>query len=307
MSRYDYYNYYPPTKPRKTDEGIKARSKRGAFAKSWWATRWITALERLMDRGRLGRGKRYARAGQVISLDEQKGSVVAKVQGSRRKPYQVTIEVDPLNDKQWEKVLDVLADQAIFTAQLLAGEMPDEIEEVFSAAGVSLFPKSRSQLRTDCSCPDWANPCKHVAAVHFILGEQFDEDPFMLFRMRGRSQEQVMEELRARRAGEDEDDFEEEAEEPAIPLNETLDNFWGGSVVGVKTAIKPPAARNPILKRLGQPKFVDENLAALLGPVYQAVSEAAIEAAYHTESDSEAADSDDYTQHGHKFNIWFFE
>ena len=292
MSRYDYYNYYPPTKPRQTSEGIKARSKRGAFAKSWWATRWITALERLVDSGRLGRGRRYARAGQVISLDEQQGNVLAKVQGSRRKPYQVTIEVDPLSDKQWEQVLDILADQAIFTAQLLAGEMPDEIEEVFAAAGVSLFPKSRSQLRTDCSCPDWANPCKHVAAVHYILGEQFDEDPFMLFRMRGRSQEQVMEELRARRAGEEESDFEDEAEEPVIPLDETLDDFWGAGAAGVRTVIKPPAARNPILKRLGQPKFADENLTALLGPVYQAVTDAAIEAAYHIEDEAESAVSE---------------
>ena len=185
--------------------------------------------------------------------------------------------------------MDILADQAIFTAQLLAGEMPDEIEEVFAAAGVSLFPKSRSQLRTHCSCPDWANPCKHVAAVHYILGEQFDEDPFMLFRMRGRSQEQVMEGLRARRAGEDEDNFEEEPEEPAIPLNETLDNFWGTGAVIIKTAIKPPAARNPILKRLGQPKFIDENILTLLGPAYRAVSDAAVEAAYHTAGEADGA------------------
>ncbi len=292
MSRYDYYNYYPPAQPRKTDEGIKARSKHGAFAKSWWATRWITALERLVDKGRLGRGKRYARAGQVISLDEQKGSVLSKVQGSRRKPYQVTIEVDPLSDKQWEQALDILADQAIFTAQLLAGEMPDEIEEVFAAAGVSLFPKSRSQLRTDCSCPDWSNPCKHVAAVHYILGEQFDEDPFMLFRLRGRSQEQVMEELRTRRTGEEEGDFEDEVEEPAIPLNETLDDFWGAASASLKAVIKPPAARNPILKRLGQPKFIDQNLEVLLDPVYQAVTQATIETAYHTKNEAESATSE---------------
>ncbi len=291
MSRYDYYNYYPPSAPHKTDEGIKARSKHGAFAKSWWATSWIMAMERLVDSGRLGRGKRYARAGQVISLDEQQGSVLAKVQGSRRKPYQVTIEVDPLGDKQWAQVLDILADQAIFTAQLLAGEMPDEIEEVFAAAGVSLFPKSRSQLRTDCSCPDWSNPCKHVAAVHYILGEQFDEDPFMLFRLRGRSQELVMEELRTRRAGDEDSDFEEEVEEPAIPLDEVLDDFWGSGRASVRTIIKPPPARNPILKRLGQPKFTDENLVMLLDPVYQAVTDATIEAAYQVDNETDSTDS----------------
>jgi len=285
MSRYDYYGYYfKPSRPRETDEGIKARSKRGAFAKNWWATRWIKALERLVDSKRLGRGRRYARAGQVVSITEVSGGVEAKVQGSRRTPYQVTITVDPLSDKQWERVLDALADQAIFTVQLLAGEMPPDIEEVFTAAGVSLFPDKRAQLHTDCSCPDWANPCKHVAAVHYILGEQFDEDPFMLFRLRGRNQEQLMADLRARRAGEAEEDFgEEEAEEPAIPLTETLADFWGTNqpLKPVKTIVKAPSVDLPILKRLGQPSFlVDDNLIRLLAPAYQAIADRAVKVAY---------------------------
>ena len=144
MSRYDYYGYFKPSRPRATDEGIKARSKRGAFAKNWWATRWIKALERLVDSKRLGRGRRYARAGQVVSIKEVAGGVEAKVQGSRRTPYKVSIAVEPLTDKQWERVLDALADQAIFAVQLLAGEMPPDIEEVFTAAGVSLFPDKRA-------------------------------------------------------------------------------------------------------------------------------------------------------------------
>lgn len=290
MSRYDYYRYYPPSQPIKTTEGIKARSKRGAFAKNWWASRWIQALERLVDSGRLQRGRRYARAGQVTALTEKKGSIEAKVQGSRRRPYKVTIEVDPLSDKQWEQVLDTLADQAIFTAQLLAGEMPPDIEEAFSAAGVSLFPETAKQLRTDCSCPDWANPCKHVAAVHYILGEQFDEDPFLLFRLRGRDQEQLLAGLRARRASESEADFEEEAvEEPPVPLTDTLADFWGDShaLSPVKTAIKEPVVRYPLLKRLSQPTFVDDSLTSLLGPAYQAMTEAALAAAYQPEAQVE--------------------
>ncbi len=285
MSRYDYYGYYfKPSRPRETDKGIKARSKRGAFAKNWWATRWIKALERLVDSGRLGRGRRYARSGQVVSLKEVAGGVEAKVQGSRRTPYKVSIAVEPLSDKQWERVVDALADQAIFTVQLLAGEMPPDIEEVFTAAGVSLFPDKRAQLHTDCSCPDWANPCKHVAAVHYILGEQFDEDPFMLFRLRGRNQEQLMADLRACRAGEAEEDFgEEETEEPAIPLTETLADFWGTNqpLKPVKTIVKVPSVDLPILKRLGQPSFlVDDNLIRLLGPAYQAIADRAVKVAY---------------------------
>ncbi|NJN94885.1 MAG: hypothetical protein HC875_12690 [Anaerolineales bacterium] len=257
MSRYDYYDYYPPTQPIKTDQGIKAKSKRGEFAKNWWATRWIAALERLVDRGRLTRGRSYARQGQVLSIEETKTGIAAKVQGSTRRPYKITIEMTPLTDKQWEEVIDTLAGQAIFTAQLLAGEMPPEIEQVFQAAKVSLFPEKPGQLITECSCPDPSNPCKHIAAVHYILGEQFDEDPFLLFRLRGRTQEQILAALRERRAGEDADEAGEEIEEVGPPLTENLAHFWevGQPLTHFKTVIKPPLTLFPILKRLGQPSF----------------------------------------------------
>lgn len=285
MSRYDYYGYFKPSKAIATDEGIKAKSKRGAFAKNWWATRWIKSLERLVDKGRLGRGRTYARKGQVLSIEESRRGIEARVQGSRRKPYQVSIELSALSDTQWKQVIDALADQAIFTAQLLAGEMPQEIEEAFEAAGVSLFPEKRNELMTDCSCPDWANPCKHVAAVHYILGEQFDEDPFLLFRLRGRTQEQILEALRALRAesaGEQDNDDEEDVEETAIPLTESIAGFWemGHSLTHFKTTIKPPITELPILKRLGQPNFLSEDLLKTLGPAYQTITESAITAAF---------------------------
>ena len=195
-----YGNYFKPTKPKEAKDGIKARSKRGSFAKNWWAQRWIMALERLVDSGRLSRGRTYARKGQVLSIEESKNGISARVQGSRKTPYKVSIQIAPLSDSEWEKVFDALAKQAIFTAQLLAGEMPQDIEQTFDTAKVSLFPAKRGDLVTDCSCPDYANPCKHIAATHYILGERFDEDPFLIFRLRGRSQEQVMEALRRRRA-----------------------------------------------------------------------------------------------------------
>ena len=97
-----------------------------------------------------------------------------------------------------------MGSKAVFAAKLLSGEMPQDIEQAFEAAGVSLFPSQRNDLKTDCSCPDYANPCKHIAATHYILGERFDEDPFLIFRLRGRTQEQVMQELRKRRSGVDE-------------------------------------------------------------------------------------------------------
>jgi uncharacterized Zn finger protein len=199
--RFSYYGYYyEPTHPIQTDEGLKTRSQKGKIGQSWWAERWIAALERLIDPARLRRGRSYARSGQVLSITEKGGGVAAKVQGSRPSPYNITIRVEPLSDAQWAAVIEQMADQALFTAQLLAGEMPPDIEQAFAATGASLFPDKSGDLTTSCSCPDSANPCKHIAATHYILGEQFDEDPFLIFRLRGRTQEQILDALRARRA-----------------------------------------------------------------------------------------------------------
>ena len=184
-----------------------------------------------------------------------------------------------MSDAQWEHVLDALGEQAIFSAQLLAGEMPQEIEEAFEAAGVSLFPVTRSALLTQCNCPDSTNPCKHIAAVHYILGEQFDEDPFLLFRLRGRTQEQVMEALSGRRAAGDSWQQEDEDKvEVATRLEESVNNFWDvDPLLGdLKLSIKPPITPCPVLKRLGQPGFLEEDILALLGSTYQAISQAAI-------------------------------
>jgi uncharacterized Zn finger protein len=287
---YNYYFDFEPTRPIETDEGIKAHSKRGAFAKNWWATRWIEAMERLVDSGRLSRGRRYARKGQVLSIEEKKDGVQARVQGSRRTPYKVTIQVMPLKDTQWEKVIDVLADQALFTAQLLAGEMPNDIDQVFEAAGTSLFPARSGDLITECSCPDWSNPCKHVAATHYILGERFDEDPFLLFRLRGRSQEQILQGLRQRRAGQESDEEEDEIE-VIVPLEETLERFWdvGEALDAFPVSIRHPAIEMPLLKRLGEPPYAPApGLQALLRPAYQAFSQTAVDKAF-----GDAQNSDD--------------
>jgi uncharacterized Zn finger protein len=189
-----------------------------------------------------------------------------------------------------------MAGQAIFAAQLLAGEMPANIEEAFAAAGVSLFPADQGDLVTDCSCPDWANPCKHVAAAHYILGEQLDADPFLLFRLRGRTQEQVMEALHSLRS---DGGAEEQAPEPEpqpetfAPLEEQIGSFWQPAerLEGLHMAIKPPAVRLPVLKRLGQPAFLpDCDLAAVLGPAYEAMTAAALAAAYASEGAGERRD-----------------
>ncbi len=293
--------YYKPTSPRKTDRGLKARSKRGKFARHWWAEQWIEAMERLLDPGRLRRGRRYARQGQVLSIEEVKGGIEARVQGSRRTPYRVRIHLTPLSDAEWEQVLDALAGRALFSAQLLAGEMPTEIEEAFAAAGVSLFPRRAAELETTCSCPDWANPCKHVAAVHYILGEQFDEDPFLLFRLRGRNREQILDALRRRRQGTETPAPEAEgpapAEEETVPLSKASAAGWSlrRPLEHFPLTLAPPATPLPALRRVGQPLFMTEDLTALLKPVYEAIQNAALQLAYEPAEQASSREGDSGT------------
>ena len=133
--------YFEPSGLARPKGGIKAQSKRGDFGESWWAKRWIAVLESFDIGARLGRGRTYARKGQVLSIEVEKGRVKAKVQGSRAKPYRVTIQVKRLSPAEWEKLAKALAQQAIFAAKLLAGEMPQDIEKVFQAAKLVALPR----------------------------------------------------------------------------------------------------------------------------------------------------------------------
>jgi len=187
----------PATKKPPPEHGIKLK-KAGT---TWWGQRWIEALEHVLrgDSGRLARGRTYARAGRTHDLVVKDGKLTAKVTGSRATPYAITIELAQLPEAAWTKAIVGMSDKAQFSAELLAGQMPKEIDQVFRAAGASLFPQQRTDLVTSCSCPDWGDPCKHVAAAHYILGEALDRDPFLLFEMRGRTKTQVLDALRSAR------------------------------------------------------------------------------------------------------------
>ncbi len=167
-----------------------------------------------------------------------------------------------------------------------------KLRQAFSAARVSLFPARRGDLKTDCSCPDYANPCKHIAATHYILGERFDEDPFLLFRLRGRTQEQVLHALRQRRAGQMEMIEEERAEtDVAIPLEDRLEHFWelGAPLESISVSIRPPVVEMPLLKRLGEAAFVpDPGIEPLLRAAYEAFGQEALRVAFHEEERKES-------------------
>jgi uncharacterized Zn finger protein len=225
-----WWRYYTPKPAREVKGGIKAQSRRGAFAASWWGQRWIKVLESFDIGERLNRGRTYARKGQVMDIMIEKGAVRATVQGSRSRPYEVEVRFRPLSQAQWRQVAKALGDRFISLARLLAGEMPEDIEKVFETAKLSLFPHKLRDLETACSCPDWSNPCKHTAAVFYLLAEEFDRDPFLLFKLRGLAREELFELLGYNPAA------------PALPepdqigvaepvLEEPLQDlvtFWGG-------------------------------------------------------------------------------
>src|SRR5947209_18223290 len=253
-------------------------SRRTEFASSWWAQRWIRLLERFGWSARLNRGRAYARHGNVLDIDVQSGLVRAKVQGSRKQPYRVEIGLKPLSRQDWNKVFTLLRRKAIYAARLLSGEMPRDIEEIFKAAEVPLFPQSGEDLIMSCTCPDWASPCKHVAAAYYVLGSEFDRDPFLLFELRGRNKEQVMAALRGQRP-----ERVPAARPPRVvsePLEEHMGDFWeaGEELDDITIRVTPPPVSQAILKRLGPIPLRDlpEEWHGDLARMYEIVSKDAL-------------------------------
>jgi uncharacterized Zn finger protein len=207
-------------KPLKVENGLTARSERGAIGEQWWSRRFIGVLESFALGTRLTRGRAYARKGQVISLEIEPGEVRAEVQGSRVTPYRVRIGLKKFTELVWAKVEVVLAEQALHSAQLLAGQFPRELEPVFAQVGAPLFPARLADLDLRCTCPDQVVPCKHIAAVFYLMAERFDADPFLLLRWRGRAREVLLDRLRALR-GDVEEPEPADFVEPELPALES--------------------------------------------------------------------------------------
>ena len=269
---------WPPARPIRVAGGIKARSRRGAIGEQWWSRRFIGVLESYGMSGRLARGRSYARAGQVLDFELSQGKVTAQVQGSRVRPYQVRIGVLPLTTAQWRRVLQRLASQALFRAKLLAGEMPHEIEEVFGECGTPLFPRSAADLDMHCSCPDWGVPCKHLAAVCYVLAEEFDRDPFAMLAWRGKDRDELLTALRQIRgagSGAAAPGAPAVLDVPAPPLEECLETFWspGLSPARLRALAVAPGALTPgLLLRMFPPPPVrvrGKDLADVLAAAYQ--------------------------------------
>lgn len=273
---------YSPKKP-PPQQGIKV-SKLGT---TWWGKRWIEALERVLqgDSGRLARGRSYARAGRTHDFVLEAGKIEAKVTGSRE-PYEISIELPQLSDATWQSAIAFMARKAEFSAMLLNSEMPLQIDEAFHAAQASLFPQQRTDLKTSCDCPDWGDPCKHVAAVHYVLGEALDRDPFLLFELRGRAREQVLSALRAARGSGAAKTKQANAaaiaaeRTPSVALQKLSAASYDAApapLPSLSFSFEPPPAHAAVLRQLGAPGSWNSDTPPLetLTPLVQTAAAAA--------------------------------
>ncbi len=175
----------------------------GQFSRTWWGQRFIAALEQFTDPARLGRGRSYASGGRILDYTLANGTVTARVRGSinpyfgvyKEPIYRTSITIKAITAADWTKVIRQIASRADLVTKLLMNEMPDTIEDAFSELGLHLLPHSERDFVTTCSCPDYANPCKHIAGVYYLLASALDHDPFLMFELRGLSRDDLRVEL----------------------------------------------------------------------------------------------------------------
>ncbi len=220
------------------------------FSRTWWGQRFIEALEKIMDSGRLSRGRSYARGGKVKSFEIEHGLIKAQVRGSvnpyfgvyKEPLYITTIEFKSISAANWSAAIAYVASKASLISRLMLNEMPDNIEDAFAKIDLHLLPHHKDDFNTTCSCPDWSNPCKHIAGVYYLLAAQLDQEPFLLFELRGLSRESLQKELAKSPLGQAlsaELTLEKPAPEPALtyytrPVRSSitvasLKDFWHGA------------------------------------------------------------------------------
>jgi uncharacterized Zn finger protein len=263
----------PPSTPRTVEGGLKARSTRGPIARTWWSERFVQVLEDIGVASRLQRGQNYARRGQVISLDIDAGQVTAQVQGSRARPYRTRIGITAFGKAEWAQAERALAGNAWYAATLLAGEMPEDIEDVFAGLGLALFPVAVQDLSLDCTCPDQAVPCKHLAATFYLLAEAFDDDPFAILAWRGRERDDLLANVHAARR--DGPPAADRGEREGRPLADCLESFFTLQAE-IRTPPSPTTSTAALLGQLPDLSVTvrGRRLTELLQPAYLALSPA---------------------------------
>ena len=172
--------------------GIRSQHAHSGPLRVWWSRRWTEVIERFRLGARLGRGRNYAVSGQVSQLEIASGMITARVQGANKEPYASTIRFRTVPEDGKTRLIEALRARPMLVARLLVGELPLEVEGFFRAAGCPLFPQRENDLSSRCSCPDYANPCKHLAAIYYLLGEAITKNPLLLLGVRGISRAELL-------------------------------------------------------------------------------------------------------------------
>ena len=180
---YGYYNYYPKAAARPKPKPGKNRKK---FGETWWGAQWVEVISTAGDEQRMSRGRAYARAEMVKNFKIMGGKISAKVQGNSG-VYSITISFTKHKERDWQNIIEKLKSTPIVLGTLLNNEMPENLAEI---TGCSFIPK---EFDADCSCPDYANPCKHIAAVFYMLADEIDHDPFLLLELCGMKKDKLLE------------------------------------------------------------------------------------------------------------------
>lgn len=269
---HSYYPYYRPSTPRKAEGGMKIKSSRGEIGGKWWSKRFLSILGSYGWDSRLERGKRYARSGQVLRINMGKGTVQAEVQGSRSSPYKIEIAFPLAGEESWNKIFSYLMEKPEIISHMLTGELLPEVEEAFRKAKSPMIPEKSSEITMDCDCPDYANPCKHIAAVFYVLADNLDEDPFLLFQLKGKKKDEVMRSI------------SEKSEMQAPPVHmkntkdvgeissESLSRFWNSYSVRVKPVVSGNITSISPLKKYPLPEdFNDPLVISILTGYYDEI------------------------------------
>jgi uncharacterized Zn finger protein len=237
-----------------SENGLYPSTKGLSFSTNWWSQEWIAALESFHADQRFAKGRTAARKGEIISLKIGKGLIEARARGSKVIPYRIKIRLNVFSEHQWNTIFDNLITNLSVVGKLFNGLFPPEIEQAFQKLDLSLFPQLEDDLRTACSCPDIYNPCKHIAAVYYLIGNIIDTKPNLLFGLRGITEEEfkaiLSEKLTSRVKSnepfsmqglmtirDDTSDLEETITDKSLSIEskEELQSFWGEGIDSPKS------------------------------------------------------------------------
>lgn len=287
------------TRPRRVRGGVRLKITDEHLSESWAASRWARLIEQVATGEVIVDGLEYAREGQTRRMSIDPAKVEAAVQGRSDRPYKTVLTLTPLSDEQWERVAAAMADQAMYAAKLLSGDLPPSIEDVFAPLGLKLFPSDPAEVQPSCSCREDGPWCKHAVCAAYLVAQRLAEDPFVIFSLRGMPGESLIERLRQRRAVAGTVGLTPVysprlpglADVSGVALESSVDRFWevGPELDQIDLPLEPPAVNHPLLRRLGPSPFQEARfpLVGLLATCYELISEHAIREAAE---DGEVAD-----------------